>query len=331
MTDPQGPPHADDPTPWARPGAEPSAPSDSPTTRIRPADTQEFRGYQPPPAPNQPSQHAYPPGPPDPGFAAPTQQFPSETPPPEKPRHGFLRDPLSITLIFVTVLALIGVGVVGAELIARHIAVDKVTKAVECEAKDSASVSFGAMPPFLWQHINGDYTNISIHTAGNQLRTAKGMKADIDIRDVNLHGDANSKGTIGALDATLSWTAAGIKETVQDAIPILGNFISSDVTTNPGDGTVQLKGTLENITIKPQVADGGLSLQVVNFTGVGFTLPRESIQTTIDAFTSRLTKQFPLGIHADSVQVTDDGVIGHLSTRNASIPSGQADACFANL
>jgi hypothetical protein len=60
-------------------------------------------------------------------------------------------------------------------------------------------------------------------------------------------------------------------------------------------------------------------------------LPRESIQTTIDAFTSRLTKQFPLGIHADSVQVTDDGVIGHLSTRNASIPSGQADACFANL
>jgi hypothetical protein len=329
MTDPHGPPNADDSSsPWARPGMASPPPSESPTTRIRPADTRAFRGYQPPPAPNEP---AYAPGQPDAGFAAPTEQFPGGTPPPEKPRHGFLRDPLSITLIFVTVLALIGVGLVGAELIARHIAVDKVTKAVECEAKDSASVSFGAMPPFLWQHINGDYTNISIQTAGNQLRTAKGMKADIEIRDVNLHGDANSKGSIGALDATLSWTAAGIKETVQDAIPILGNFISSDVTTNPGDGTVQLKGTLENITVKPQVADGGLSLQVVSFTGVGFTLPRESIQSTIDAFTSRLTKQFPLGIHADSVQVTDNGVIGQFSTRNASIPPGQADACFANL
>jgi hypothetical protein len=328
MTDPHGPPNADDPTRWSRPEAEPS---DSPTTRFGPADTQEFRGYQPPPAPNQPWQPPYASGPPDPGLAAPTEQFPRETQPPEKSGHGFLRDPMSIALIFVTVLALIGVGLVGAELIARHIAVGKVTKAVECEVKDSASVSFGAMPPFLWQHITGDYTNISIRTAGNQLRAAKGMKADIDIRDVNLHGDANSKGTIGALDATLSWTAAGIKETVQDAIPILGNFISSDVSTNPGDGTVQLKGTLEKITIKPQVADGGLSLQVVSFTGVGFTLPRESIQTAIDAFTSRLTKQFPLGIHADSVQVTDDAVIGQFSTRNASIPPGQADPCFANL
>jgi hypothetical protein len=329
MTDPHGPPHADDRTRWARPEA---VPADSPTSRIGPADTQEFRDYQPPPAPNQPSQPPpYASGPPDPAFVAPTEQFPSETQPPEKSRHGFLRDPLSITLIFITVLALIGVGVVGAELIARHIAVDKVTKAVECETKDSATVSFGAMPPFLWQHINGDYTNISIRTAGNQLRTVKGMKADIDIRDVDLHGGADSKGTIGALDATMTWTAAGIKETVQDAIPILGSFISSDVSTNPGDGTVQLKGTLEKITIKPQVADGGLSLQVVSFTGVGFTLPKESVQTTIDAFTSRLTKQFPLGIHADSVQVTEDGVIGHFSTRNASIPPGQADPCFANL
>ncbi len=331
MSDPHGPPHPDDSTRWARPGAVPPAPSDSPTAQIRPPRTTEFHGYQPPAAPNEPSHPAYTPGPPDAGFAAPTDRFPSEPPAAKRPGHGFLRDPLSIALIFVIVLALIGVGAVAAELIARHIAVDKVTKAVECEAKDSASVSFGAMPPFLWQHINGDYTNISIRTAGNQLRTAKGMKADIEIRNVNLHGDANSKGTIGALDATLRWTAAGIKETVQDAIPILGNFISSDVTTNPGDGTVQLKGTLENITVKPQVADGGLSLQVVNFTGVGFTLPRESIQTTIDAFTSRLTKQFPLGIHADSVQVTDNGVIGQFSTRNAAIPAGQADACFANL
>lgn len=332
MTDPHGPPPADDSTLWSRPGSSSPAPSESPTDRLRPGDTREFQGHQPPVVPNEPPQQAYPPGPPAPGFAGPTEPFPGQAPPSQgRSRFGFLRDPMSITLIFVIVVALIGVGVVAAELIARHIAVDKVTKAVECEANDSASVSFGAMPPFLWQHINGDYTNISIHTAGNQLRSAKGMKADIDIRDVDLHGNADSKGTIGALDATINWTAAGIKETVQDAIPILGNFISSDVTTNPGDGTVQMKGTLETITIKPQVADGGLTLQVVNFKGIGFTLPKESIQTTIDAFTSRLTKQFPLGIHADTVQVTDSGVVGQFSTRNAAIPAGQADSCFANL
>ena len=234
-------------------------------------------------------------------------------------------------LVFVIVVALVVAALIAAELFARHIAEDKVAKAVECEAKDTATVSFGAMPPFLWQHINGDYTNISIQTAGNQLRSAKGMKADIDIRDVDLHGNANSKGTIGALDATLTWSSDGIKQTVQDAIPMFGTLISSNVTTNPSDGTVQLKGSLSDIIVKPQVADDGLSLQVVSFTGLGFTLPRESVQSTLDVFTSKLTRQFPLGIHADSVQVSGNGVVGHFSTRNASIPADQTDSCFANL
>src|SRR5579875_3405886 len=126
MTDPHGPPPADDSTHWARPGAFSPGPSESPTTRLRPGDTQEFQGYQPPAAPNEPP-HAYPPGPPDPGFAGPTEPFPNAAPPSEgRSRFGFLRDPMSITLIFVIVVALIGVGVVAAELIARHIAIDKV-------------------------------------------------------------------------------------------------------------------------------------------------------------------------------------------------------------
>ncbi len=326
MTDPHGPPPGDDPTRWARPGTGvPPGSSGPPTARFGPGDTHTH------PAPNPRAQPGYPPSPHDQSTVAPTEQLPRETSPPVKSARRFLRDPLSIVLVFVIVLALVAAGLIGTELYARHIADDKVAKAVACEAKDNATVSFGAIPPFLWQHITGNYTNISIQTAGNQLRSAKGMKADIQIRDVDLHGDANSKGTIGALDATISWTADGIRQTVQDAIPIVGNLITSNVTTNPSDGTVQLKGTLDNITVKPQVADGGLSLQVVNFTGMGFTLPRESVQSTLDAFTSKLTKQFPLGIHAETVQVTDNSVVGHFSTRNAAIPQSQSDPCFANL
>ena len=93
----------------------------------------------------------------------------------------------------------------------------------------------------------------------------------------------------------------------------------------------KFESMVPNITVKPQVVNGGLSLQVVSFTGMGFTLPRESVQSTLDAFTSRLTKQFPLGIHADNVQVTDNNVMGHFSTRNASIPPSNSDPCFANL
>ena len=46
------------------------------------------------------------------------------------------------------------------------------------------------------------FTNISVQTAGNQIRDAKGMKINIDHRQTSSSSDsANSKGTIGALDA----------------------------------------------------------------------------------------------------------------------------------
>jgi hypothetical protein len=90
---------------------------------------------------------------------------------------------------------------------------------------------------------------------------------------------------------------------------------------------------LDNITAKPVVSGTGLQLQIVTFNALGFTMPKESVQSTLDDFTSNLTKNYPLGIHADSVQVTDKGVTSHFSTQNANIPTGNNNdhPCFANL
>jgi hypothetical protein len=255
-------------------------------------------------------------------------------PAPVKTKHRFLRDPLSIGLILVTVVALVVAALIGAELYARHVADNKVTQATECVTRDKASVSFGVTPPFLWQHITGRYTDIAIKTAGNQIKEAKGMTADVNIYDVDLHGTGNSKGTIGALDAILTWSSEGIKETVQSAIPIVGELVSS-VTTNPNDGTVELKGPLGagSVTVKPQVVNNNLSLQVLDMSVglLGMPLPKETVQPALDTFTSQLLEKYPLGIHADSVQVTSTGVVGHFSTRNAAIPAAQSDPCFAGL
>ncbi|HEV7849900.1 MAG TPA: LmeA family phospholipid-binding protein, partial [Mycobacterium sp.] len=158
----------------------------------------------------------------------------------------------------------------------------------------------------------------------------KGMKAQVNIDDVRLQDNGNSKGTIGALNATITWTADGIKQTLQDSIPVVGSFIT-DVKTNPSDGTIELAATLGSITTKPAVQDGALALQVVNLSGLGFTLPRETVQPALDAFSTQLTKNYPLGIKADDVQVTDTGVTAHFSTKNASIPAGNTDPCFAGL
>jgi hypothetical protein len=83
-----------------------------------------------------------------------------------------------------------------------------------------------------------------------------------------------------------------------------------------------------------------VALQVVDVTGLGLLLPSEMVQSALDAFTTRLTENYPVGIHADSVQITYDGVTAHYSTRDMSIPQGNQgnqgmkdnqDPCFANL
>jgi LmeA-like phospholipid-binding len=240
------------------------------------------------------------------------------------------RDPLSIVLVVVIVVALVAAGLLGAELYARHRADQVVARAVQCVVQDNATVSFGALPPFLMQHISGHYTNIHFETAGNQIRQAKGMKVNVVIKDVRLEDTANSSGSIGSLVANVTWSSEGIKNTITDAIPLIGSFVTG-VKTNPSDGTIELDGALGSIKTKPTVADNGISLQVTEVTGLGFTLPREIVQPALDAFTTQFTKNYPLGIHADTVQVTDSGVVSQFSTQNASMPKDQQDPCFAGL
>lgn len=345
MSNPPGPPHGE--SPWARPGGQPepstehtppkpTEPSGSPTRQM-PAGSGEAATTAMPSAPGAPTGPL--PGPlpvpPAGSPSAPAGEPPTTVIEAPAPRHrpgAVLRDPLALALILITVIALALAGLIGAELIARRIADNKVAKATECVVHDQASVSFGVAPPFLWQHIRGNYTNISISTAGHQVKDAKQMKADLSISDVDLHGTGDSKGTIGSLNATLTWPAAGIKETVQSMVPILGNLVS-DLKTNAHDGTVELGGAfgLASVVVKPEVVNGGLSLQVQKLTGLGaLTLPRETLQPELDRFAEALTKKYPLGLRADGIEVTDTGVVARFSTHNAPIPRSD-DPCFANL
>ena len=222
-------------------------------------------------------------------------------------------------------------GLLAGELYARNRADSVVAKVVECVVQDDASVSFGALPPFLMQHVSGHYTNIHIDTAGNQVREAKGMKVDLNIDDVRLEDTANSSGSVGSLVANISWSSEGIKETVQSAIPLFGGVVNGVIDEPVGRKPSNCRVRSAASPPSPQVVDNGLALEVVNVTGLGFTLPRETVQPALDTFTSQLTKNYPMGIKADSVQVTDTGVVSQFSTQNASIPKSVDDPCFAGL
>jgi hypothetical protein len=265
-----------------------------------------------------------PPGPP-PGFPEP----PTQRIPPPQPEEPARRDSLSTVLILVIVVAVALAGLLGAELYARHTANSIVAKAVSCVVEDSANASFG-LRPFLIQHFTHSYRDMTVETAGNRIREAKGMKLTLTLDDVRINPTADSAGTLGTLDADVTWSTEGIKDTVQGVIPLVGGLING-VTTDASAGTLELQGALGTVTVKPQVADGGLTLEVLNVSGLGFTLPRESVQPALDVFTNALTKNLPMGIHADSVEVTDTGVKARFVTRDATIPNGQQDPCFAGV
>jgi len=273
---------------------------------------------------------SFPPGPP-PGFPPGLPPglppgFPPQPPAPEEPAR---RDALSTILIVVIVVAVALAGLLGAELYVRHTANSIVAKAVSCVVQDSASASFGARP-FLIQHFTHSYRDMTVETAGNQIREAKGMKLTLTLDDVRINPTADSAGTLGALDADVTWSTEGIKQTVQGIIPFVGGLIN-DVTTDPSSGTLELQSALGAVTVKPGVVDGGLAMEVVNVSGLGFTLPRESVQPALDVFTTALTQNLPMGIHADTVGVTDTGVTARFITRDATIPNGQQDPCFAGV
>jgi hypothetical protein len=218
-------------------------------------------------------------------------------------------------------------GLAGGELYARNRADSILVAVAECVVEDGATISFGVNPPFLWQHITGHYTNITVQTAGDRVQDADGMTAEVTLSDVRLQETADAKGTIGSLNATLTWKSAGIKDTVAANLPGVGNLITG-VSTDPAAGTIVLEAGDNSVTAKPVVADGDLNLQVLDVIG---PLPKDAVQTALNDLTKRLNDNYPLGIQADSVEVTGAGVVGEFSSRDAQIPKEDANPCFARL
>lgn len=89
--------------------------------------------------------------------------------------------------------------------------------------------------PVLAQYFNGEYSHISVQTAGNQIRQALGMRLDLEIRDIRLTKNSStpdSKGTIGSIDGTITWPADGIKRSIQDVVPVIGSIVTGTVTAD---------------------------------------------------------------------------------------------------
>ncbi len=237
-----------------------------------------------------------------------------------------LKTPTSIVLIVVTTVSLVCAALLAGELYARYRAVSLIRALVYCTVADDATVSIDTVPPLLVQAITGHYADISIATAGRQIRNAKGMKVAVDIQDVVVNGSGGSAGTVGSLSATIAWTDDGIKRTAQEQIPMLGGFVSN-VTSDPSAGTIALQGPLGGLAAKPLVVDGALSLQIQSIKSLGITMGRDGLQQAWDKLASNMKSRFPMGLHVDKLSVSRDGVIVSFSAHDISMPTSAHGSC----
>ena len=213
----------------------------------------------PPPAPGAP---VYP------TQTAQPQSYPATAPKESKLRR-FVKDPLSIVLILVIVAALGLAALLGGELYARHRANSVVAKVVECVVKDKADASFGVVPPFLWQHLNRHYTNLSDRDGRQPGPRRQGHEAQhrhqgrpaAELRRLRRHHRRRW------------WRPSTGRPTASSRpcrMPSRCSAASSRASRPmPSGGTVELDGPLGTVIAKPRVTDGSLGLEVQSVTGAG--------------------------------------------------------------
>ncbi|MFA4080711.1 DUF2993 domain-containing protein [Mycobacteroides salmoniphilum] len=308
--------------PLGPPGSTPPEPSpwQPPSQQVPPPRQEQV----PPPLPEQPPTLQSPVPPP------PVSPPPSDAPPePAEPKKG--RDYRSLVLIAVIVVAVFVAAVLGIELYARQRTSSEVNAATSCLVQDGATASFGPMP-LVVQYLGNHIDKLTIKTAGNQIAQAKKMSVAITVRDISLKKTADSLGTIGRLDVEVSWPTAGITESARELVPGMLGSLVGDATTNESTGEVTLSaaGGLAQITTKPVIKDGMVTLQSENVSAF-IGLPREIIQPALDTFSKGLVGgQYPMGLKAQEVKVTNDGITVKLSSTNQPMKPVE-NPCLQNL
>ena len=236
--------------------------------------------------------------------------------------------PTSILLIAVIAVALACAPLLAGELCMRYSLHAMFKAMVKCMVEDDANVSITTAPPLLIQAVNGHYTDITIATAGNQVRSAKGMRIVVDIKDLRLAGNHASEATIGSLNATMQWSDNGMEQTARQAFPLLGGFFSG-VSTDPSTGTIALESELGTVTAQPTLAGGSVHLQIKSLTAPGLALPTYGLQSVLDSFAADVKKELPTGLRADDLKITNSGVAAHFSASNVSIRATERHSCLS--
>ncbi|MFD3509054.1 DUF2993 domain-containing protein [Nocardia sp. NPDC058666] len=217
--------------------------------------------------------------------------------------------PLVIALAVVAVLLVAAIG--GTEAYARHKISRCISGAFEQQMGSNIDVGFG-LRPILLSYVDGKVGSLTVDSEDNKFGPAIGMVVHAKFNDIELVDRGRGGGTVGSSSADVTWNNAGIQET-------LGTMVSG-VRSSASTGvlTLDVLGGLAQLEVQPLVRDGNITVETKSAQLLGIGLPTDLVQGIVETFTQSL-QSYPLGLRAQEVKVTDDGVAVHLSGGKTSL------------
>ncbi|MFD6393745.1 LmeA family phospholipid-binding protein [Nocardia sp. NPDC055029] len=232
---------------------------------------------------------------------------------PQRPKVG--RRPLVIALVVVAVLLVAAIA--GTEAYARHQISRCISSSFEQEMGSSIDVSFGPKP-MLITYLDGKVGSVTIDSEDNKFGPAVGMVVHATFEDIELVDRGRGGGTIGSSSAEVTWNNDGIAQT-------LGGMVSG-VRSSASTGliTLDVLGGLAQLEVQPMVRNGNVEVETKSAQLLGIGLPTDLVQGIVEVFTQSL-QSYPLGLRAQEVKVTDDGVVVQLSGGKTQLETAPND------
>jgi hypothetical protein len=237
---------------------------------------------------------------------------PYEQPPPstQTTRRGGCLRTFVIALIALIVLLVAG------DFAAKAFAENEIASQIKSHGfPKKPSVSIEGWP-FLTQVIGKDIHQVKISSQNIPEGPVDISKISAVMNGIHLNGGFSS-GTVDTLNGSVLVTYPSLDHTLNSQLGPLGSLLSSSGLTLSAAGNNEIKASLNLL-----VASGSATWRVVRLSGQEIQLTLVSSSGVPSSALSSVRNinipipKLPLGVKIDSVHITPNGVVGHISGRN---------------
>jgi len=237
---------------------------------------------------------------------------PYEQPPPstQTARRGGCLRTFVIALIALIVLLVAG------DFAAKAFAENEIASQIKSHGfPKKPSVSIEGFP-FLTQVIGKDIHQVKISSQNIPEGPVDISKISAVMNGIHLNGGFSS-GTVDTLNGSVLVTYPSLDHTLNSQLGPLGSLLSSSGLTLSAAGNNEIKASLNLL-----VASGSATWRVVRLSGQEIQLTLVSSSGVPSSALSSVRNinipipKLPLGVKIDSVHITPNGVVGHISGRN---------------